>query len=115
MAGKGKIEPRWKKGESGNPAGRPKGSRNRSTIVKEWLEVKEKVKNPITGQTEELEQQDIMTLALINKARKGDVYAYKELMDSAYDKVRQSVDHTTNGKDINIPIIAWDKTDGSQD
>jgi hypothetical protein len=26
MAGKGKIEPRWQKGESGNPNGRPKRS-----------------------------------------------------------------------------------------
>ena len=81
--------------------GRPKGSRNRSTIVKQWLEVEQEFKNPITGQTEKLEQQDIMTLALIKKAREGDVSAYRELMDSAYQKVTQNVDHTTNGKDIN--------------
>jgi hypothetical protein len=28
---------RWKKGESGNPKGRPRGSRNRSTIVLEQM------------------------------------------------------------------------------
>ena len=39
MAGKGQIEPRWKKGESGNPAGRPKGSKNRSTIIREMLDM----------------------------------------------------------------------------
>jgi hypothetical protein len=84
------IEPhKFEKGQSGNPNGRPKGSRNRSTIVKEWLDVLEKVKNPITGQTEELQQQDIITLALIKKARGGDVNAFKELMDSAYGRQKQ--------------------------
>ena len=29
----------WTKGESGNPSGRPKGCKNRSTIVRELLEV----------------------------------------------------------------------------
>ncbi len=27
----------WEKGKSGNPGGRPKGSKNRSTIVRKWL------------------------------------------------------------------------------
>jgi hypothetical protein len=29
------IKPRWKKGESGNSAGRPKGSRNYKTLFRE--------------------------------------------------------------------------------
>lgn len=90
----------FKKGQSGNPNGRPKGSRNRATVAKEWLEVAQNVKNPITGNNEELEQQDIMTLALIKKAREGDVAAYRELMDSAYGKAQQAIDHTTKGKEI---------------
>ena len=80
-------------GQSGNPNGRPKGVRNRATIVRQWLEVKESVKNPITHTQEILEQQDIITLALISKARKGDVNAYKELMDSCFGKLSQSLDH----------------------
>ena len=28
----------YKKGQSGNPNGRPKGSKNRSTIAKKWLQ-----------------------------------------------------------------------------
>jgi hypothetical protein len=90
----------FKKGQSGNPKGRPKGSRNRSTLAKQWLEVNQKVKNPITGEQETLEQQDIMTLALIKKARSGDVAAYKELMDSAYGKALQKTDITTDGEKI---------------
>lgn len=96
------LRPAWEKGESGNPNGRPKGSRNRSTIAKQWLEVSEKIKNPITGKIENLEQQDIMTLALLKKARNGDVAAYKELMDSAYGKIMQQTDITTKGESVNV-------------
>jgi len=80
-------------GQSGNPAGRPKGARSRSTIVREWLEVQERFTNEITGLDETLQQQDIMTLALIKKARAGDVNAYKELMDSAHGKIVEKIDH----------------------
>ncbi len=82
----------FQKGVSGNPNGRPKGTRNRSTVAKQWLETIETVKNPISGQVEQLDQQDIMTLALIKKARGGDVAAYKELMDSAYGKAPQFIE-----------------------
>ena len=80
-----------KKGEVRNPNGRPKGSRNRSTIAREWLEVSQFITNPITGEKEKLEQQDIMTLGIIKKAREGDVNAYKALMDSAYGQPLQQI------------------------
>jgi hypothetical protein len=89
------IEPhKMQKGTTLNPNGRPKGSRNRSTIARQWLEASEKVKNPLTQETEELSQEDIMTLALINKARKGDVNAYKALMDSGYGAPLQAIENT---------------------
>lgn len=89
---------KMQKGQTLNPNGRPKGSRNRSTIARQWLEALEKVKNPLTQQVEELSQEDIMTLALINKARKGDVNAYKALMDSGYGAPIQQTDITTDGQ-----------------
>jgi hypothetical protein len=94
MAGKGQIEPRWEKGESGNPNGRPKGSKNRSTIARQWLEVNQSLKNPLTGEQETMSQEDLMTLALIKKAREGDVNAYKALMDSGYGAPIQQVEQT---------------------
>lgn len=90
-----------KPGEVKNPKGRPKGSKNRSTIVKKWLETKERVHNPITNKYQRLSQADIMTLALISKARKGDVLAFKELMDSAYGKIAVKTELTgRDGKDF---------------
>ena len=84
----------FKKGESGNPAGRPKGSKNRSTIARQWLEVNQSLKNPLTGEQETMSQEDLMTLALIKKAREGDVSAYKALMDSGYGQPLQQIEQT---------------------
>ena len=94
MAGYKDIQPKWEKGESGNPAGRPKGAKNRSTIAKYWLETTQKAKNPITGVEETLTQEDLGTLAMVKKMREGDVSAYKELMNSAYGAPLQQIEQT---------------------
>lgn len=44
MAKEDNLKPAWSQGESGNPNGRPKGSRNRSTIARQWLEVNQSLK-----------------------------------------------------------------------
>jgi hypothetical protein len=102
------IEPhKFKKGESGNPKGRPVGSRSRSTIVREWMEAIERAKNPITGEVEELSQADIATLAVLKKARAGDVNAYRELMDSGYGKNPDIIQDET--KQRKLVIVVSDK------
>jgi len=85
---------KFQKGQSGNPKGHPKGLKNRSTIAKKWLEVNQSLKNPITGETEQLSQEDLMTLAQIKKAREGDTSAYKALMDSAWGAPVQQIEQT---------------------
>ena len=100
---KGRVEnlKPQKAGEpSHNPLGRPKGLRNRSTIVREWLEANYKKVNPITGQTETLQIQDHLVISLIGKALKGDVPAFKELMDSGHGKVSELLDVTSKGESI---------------
>jgi hypothetical protein len=82
------------KGEVRNPNGRPKGAKNRSTIARKWLEVNQSLKNPLTGDQETMSQEDLMTLALIKKAREGDVTAYKALMDSGYGAPLQQIEQT---------------------
>jgi hypothetical protein len=85
----------FKKGQSGNPNGRPRGSLNRSTIAKKWLEVlsQEELED---GVVKWLSNEEAITLALIQKARKGDVNAYKALMDSAYGTAKDTVDINSN-------------------
>jgi hypothetical protein len=94
-------------GNNANPNGRPKGSKNRSTIARKWLEAMQDSKNPITGELERLTQEDIMTLALIKKARGGDVNAYKQLMDSGYGLPKQTIEQVQeqpifNGIDLEV-------------
>ena len=58
-----------------------------------WVFYQEEV-NPLTGIKELLSNEDMMPLALIHKTKKGDVYAYKALMDSIYGAVKQSLELT---------------------
>ena len=82
-----------KKGEVANPNGRPKGSKNKSTIARKWLQVMEKGTNDLTGEVEWLSQEDLITIAMIKRAKKGDVKAYKELMSTAFGDDK-NVNHT---------------------
>lgn len=82
------------KGVSGNPNGRPKGSKNRSTVVKKWLEVMDKAKNPVSGEFEDMSIEDRITLSILLKALKGDTQAYKALMDSAYGQPKQEIENS---------------------
>jgi hypothetical protein len=90
--------------------GRPKGAKNRSTIAKYWLEVNQKLKNPLTNQEETMSQEDLMTLALIKKAREGDVAAYKALMDSGYGAPLQQIEQTILEQPI-FPDVSADDFD----
>ena len=101
----------YKKGQSGNPKGRPKGSKNRSTIAKKWLQVEQDLKNPLTSQTETMSQEDLMTLALIKKAMDGDVQAYQKLLDSAYGAPVQQIEQTNIEQPL-FPDVS--KNDGNK-
>lgn len=94
MANEKNLNPPWTKGESGNPKGRPKGSRNRKTIIKEILE-----SDSLDGSGMQIVDQ--ITHALVKRALEGNVSAFRELMDSAYgkvaDKAEQSITYQRMG------------------
>lgn len=100
----------YQKGQSGNPNGRPKGSKNRSTIAKKWLQVIQQAENPLTLESEELSQEDLITLALLKKAANGDVNAYKALMDSGYGSPVQQVEQTILEQPL-FPDVPKDNSD----
>lgn len=66
-----------KKGEIRNPKGKPPGTKNRSTLLRKWLEAGTKV-----GTVE-----DEVILALIKKAKSGDIQAIKEIQDTLHGKI----------------------------
>lgn len=81
----------WKPGQSGNPSGKPKGTKHRATIVKKWLDAEQDFINPITEEIQSLTQEEIMILAQIRKARAGDSKAFELLMEFGYVKEEQTI------------------------
>lgn len=82
----------FKKGQSGNPKGRPKKIPELDKLLADVLGEE---KNGLTAA-------EAILKALLSKAAKGDVRAAEVLLDRAYGKSKQSIDHTTNGDSINI-------------
>ena len=79
--GKPPSNSRFKKGQSGNPKGRPRGSRNFSTDLKATLEEPIRVTNYGKAQTVSTQQAALMLLR--EKALGGDVRALDRLLDLA--------------------------------
>jgi len=69
----------WKPGQSGNPAGRPKGSLNLTTVLKHFL--KEKIEVEKDGKIIKLSKDKVLILKLIEKAIKGDIKAIEKVWD----------------------------------
>lgn len=92
-----------KKGEVRNPKGRG-NSKNRSTILKKWIEVAAKLKHPETKEELPGTMEDKVALALLSRALKGDVQAIKEINDTLYGKLTEKSEVNTTG-DIIIKLI----------
>lgn len=90
----------WRPGQSGNPAGKPPGARDRSTIIRKWADVKIDVVNPITKDKEKGTVEDEVALSLIREARKGNVPAIKEFLDTLYGKMTERHDLNVNVSEL---------------
>lgn len=72
----------WKPGQSGNPAGKKKGTKNIATRLREAMNVVLTLENPITGQMQTKEAGEFIYEQLIAKAAKdGDLSAIDKLFD----------------------------------
>lgn len=95
---------KFKKGECGNPSGRPKGKRNFDTLVDLAIEalaleyVNQFNGNPKNkGKQMKLEDVDIESdvfKQLVNKARNGDMKAIDSFLDRRHGKAKQPVELT---------------------
>jgi hypothetical protein len=79
------------KGKSGNPKGRPKLPDIKEALAKVLAEEKD-------GYT----ALDATLMALRGKAVKGDVRAAEMLLDRAFGKPKQSIDHTTADQPLDL-------------
>ena len=71
------IKTQWKKGQSGNLKGRPKGTKNLRTALKE--ELQEKIVVREGGQKKTITKQCATVKGLVSKAMKGDVRAFNAI------------------------------------
>ena len=74
---------RFKKGQSGNPKGRPKGSLNVATVFTKTL--REKVVINENGQRKAVSKLEAALKQLVNKAATGDTRALRLLLELARD------------------------------
>lgn len=85
----------FKPGQSGNPKGRPKGSKHLSTLLREALEEMAKSANgkPIVFDGENLTWKEAVIKRVIDKAVvKGDFKALEMIFDRMEGKPRQKID-----------------------
>jgi len=94
MANEENLKP-FKKGNTYGK-GRPKGSKNRSTIIKEILAIVSKEVHEETGQEEWQSNEYRMVQAIVRKAiEKQDVQAFNAIYDNLYGKLKDTVDMNT--------------------
>ena len=96
MANEQNLTP-FKKGQVANPNGRPKGVPNSKTRLLRLLELVQTKTNPITGEKEEFSVAEQLDLVVLQKAFKGDLNAYKELMDRLEGRAKQTSEIELSG------------------
>jgi hypothetical protein len=102
--GKPPVATRFSKGRSGNPKGRPKGSRNVASVLDEVI--REKVRVTENGKVRAMTKLEAMMRQLMTKALSGDLKAMKEvvalkhLCEAITDQTRQQQPDTEKNEAI---------------
>lgn len=84
--GKPPKHTQFRKGQSGNPKGRPKGSKNIIVLIRKALEEKVTVKGP--GGTHSMSTFEAALMQQANKAASGDIRAFREVL-RVHEKVQE--------------------------
>jgi hypothetical protein len=85
-------------GQSGNPTGRPRGTRNLSTILRRFLE--EPVEVLIDNVKTKKPFQEVIVRNLLKNAAAGDTKAINTVWDRVEGKAPQYIDVTTDGEPL---------------
>lgn len=107
------IKPfQWTKGQSGNPLGKLKGTKNLSTQLKEILEIDITSEDPISGEKISAPLRLFLNNRLIRNALNGDHRALQEIYDRLEGKPKQKLDITADMKVKGMLIEAIRKARG---
>ena len=90
--GKPPRHTRFKKGESGNPKGRPKGTLNISTVVSR--EARKEVIVNENGRRIVMTKLEVAAMQVINKAASGDLKAFQQVSDVLREAEEQAREGT---------------------
>lgn len=110
---------RFKKGCSGNPAGRPKGSKNTLKLLDAVLEQKIKIQQE--GKTISITKKQAMLMQLVNSAVKGDIKAIAALfpylmqLDMKEEKTIESSKLSQNDEEIIKQYLQQNKQESKND
>lgn len=99
-----KEDTQWKKGQSGNPLGKPKGIINSKTILERFLSIQKEMVNPLNDELESMSIAELMHLKQIANAMQGDLAAYKEIIDRLEGKTTNKIDIDADVKSTNYNI-----------
>lgn len=108
MANNSNLKP-FKKGVSGNPKGRKKGVKNRSSIIKELFDSIgvlndydfNQLQSKFPHITNDMSIEYLMTLVQVNNAIfKGDLRAYKVLNDSLYGTTTKELNRERDEQEL---------------
>lgn len=89
--------------------GHPKGTKNRATILRKWIDTKKKFEDP-TGKLVEGTLEDEIYLALLAKGLEKDVAAIKEINDTLYGKIAEKGEFKTESQ-VNLNVIDFSDID----
>lgn len=97
----------FKPGVSGNPAGKPKGTRSMGTILREMMS--EEVSVLENGQQVRKPFADIIIRKLIKKANEGNIQAIREIFDRVDGKVGQEIELSSPDNSPRFVVIVKNK------
>ena len=99
---------RWKKGVSGNPRGRPKKQNSLTNLLRDEIE------KICPADREKRTWIQLVVLATLQLAMKGNAVALKEVWDRLDGKVLQRVGGA-DGKDVRIKVVYDNDDDGDDE
>lgn len=95
----------WQKGQSGNPAGKHKGTENSATRLMRLLKLTNNLQNPITGEIEGFTVLEQLDLAQIIKARAGNTKSYEVILERLEGKPKETSDINLTGKLTLVDLV----------
>lgn len=100
MAGVDNLTP-WKKGQSGNPAGKKPGTKNIKTIMQQLVDLPKTV-NEVDGLPSEVSRLEFICAKLVNMAENGDLASIDRVFDRLEGKPEQVNKNTNNNANVDV-------------